>query len=261
MSPSNYVIVTDLDGTLLNDKTKVPQSNLDAIKKFTSAGGYFTLASGRYGNKVGELFPDFEKYINAPAVLCNGAYLCDFQKNEIVFENPTPTDKYMPIINGILSGFPDLDDMVIVVKRNGVFTPINPKDLHDDYIYKVVAYAPSDYLLKVREYAEKNFSDIWYFSKSSKTLFEILNPNATKGKTIIKLKELYAKMGMDVKIIAVGDYENDYDMLCCADIAACPSNAIDKVKEVCDIHLCDNNTGCIADLIDRILSNKPEVRK
>jgi hydroxymethylpyrimidine pyrophosphatase-like HAD family hydrolase len=41
-------------------------------------------------------------------------------------------------------------------------------------------------------------------------------------------------------------------MLKAADLSACPSNAVTAVKEVCKIHLCHHDEGCIADLIERL---------
>jgi hydroxymethylpyrimidine pyrophosphatase-like HAD family hydrolase len=57
---------------------------------------------------------------------------------------------------------------------------------------------------------------------------------------------------VDVKIYVCGDYENDLEMLRDADVAVCPENAIDSVKDVCDLCLCDHKQGVIADLIEHI---------
>ena len=71
------IIVTDLDGTLLDGDGKVPERNLRGIDRFKAAGGRFTIASGRYGNSVGRLFPGFREYVNAPTGFSNGAVLFD----------------------------------------------------------------------------------------------------------------------------------------------------------------------------------------
>ena len=53
----------------------------------------------------------------------------------------------------------------------------------------------------------------------------------------------------------MGDYNNDMAMLEYADFAACPSNAINEVKAVCDM-VCraDCTEGAVAETIDYILS-------
>ena len=50
----------------------------------------------------------------------------------------------------------------------------------------------------------------------------------------------------------------DLEMLRAADVAVCPENAIDSVKEICDLCLCDHKQGVIADLIEHI---EREIRK
>ena len=57
----------------------------------------------------------------------------------------------------------------------------------------------------------------------------------------------------DYTIIAVGDYNNDIEMLKAADMAFCPSNAVNEVRNVCDVVLdnsCDEDA--IAAVIDYI---------
>ena len=56
-------------------------------------------------------------------------------------------------------------------------------------------------------------------------------------------------------LYTVGDYENDIEMHELADVSVCPANAIDSVKAICDIELCDNDSGVIAELIEMLDSN------
>ncbi len=56
------------------------------------------------------------------------------------------------------------------------------------------------------------------------------------------------------KILAVGDYENDLEMIALADIGAAPSNAIDAVKLAADIVLpVDNNQSAVAKFLEQVL--------
>ena len=96
-------------------------------------------------------------------------------------------------------------------------------------------------------------------SLSCPTLLEFVLPEATKGKALFRMKEWFARRGETVRIIAVGDYENDLDMLRAADVSACPANAIDLIKQNARMRLCDHNDGCIADLVDRLLDPAFEI--
>ena len=71
----------------------------------------------------------------------------------------------------------------------------------------------------------------------------------------IKLSELYEKEGRQLTVCAVGDYENDSAVLSAADIAVCPSNATEDIKAICDLCLCSNDEGVIADLVEYFENN------
>ena len=58
--------------------------------------------------------------------------------------------------------------------------------------------------------------------------------------------------GKPVRLFACGDYENDLTMLAAADVAVCPTNALDCVKAVADVCLCHHTEGLIANLVELI---------
>ncbi|MCC8015915.1 MAG: HAD hydrolase family protein, partial [Clostridiales bacterium] len=67
----NWLVVSDVDGTLNSKFRKLPHRNYNAIKEFTDRGGNFTLASGRL---VSSLQRNYNKITaNQPAVALNGA--------------------------------------------------------------------------------------------------------------------------------------------------------------------------------------------
>ena len=43
----NILLLSDLDGTFLNDEVKPVKSNIDAVNRFAQNGGLFSVASGR----------------------------------------------------------------------------------------------------------------------------------------------------------------------------------------------------------------------
>lgn len=79
----NWLVVSDVDGTLNNKFRKLPKRNYDAIKKFTSLGGNFTLASGRM---VSSLKRNYDRIpANRPAVIVNGAGVYDYQTEKMLW--------------------------------------------------------------------------------------------------------------------------------------------------------------------------------
>ena len=252
-SANGLVIVSDMDGTLLNTDGRVPKANLDAINRFKQAGGRFTLASGRYGKALDRLFPEFREYVNAPAILCNGAQLCDVLTDEIIREVKRSAREVMPMLYDLAERFPELE-IHPIIKCGDSGKSIELCELSGgDECMKVVTGAEPEVLDRVREYFLQNYASDWAESKSCKHLLEFLIPEATKGQTLSHLRNHIKNTDGECKIIAVGDYENDIDMLLAADIAACPENAVDRVKSISKIRLCYHNDGCIADLINKII--------
>ena len=55
-SMAGWLIVTDMDGTLLTTDKHISKENLEAIDRFRSEGGKFTVATGRS-------IPSLEHYV------------------------------------------------------------------------------------------------------------------------------------------------------------------------------------------------------
>jgi hydroxymethylpyrimidine pyrophosphatase-like HAD family hydrolase len=103
-----------------------------------------------------------------------------------------------------------------------------------------------DILLKQKKY------DSVSFVKSSEIFYEMLPKGITKGSAL----EDYRKLpGMeDFTFAAIGDFDNDLEMIKAADLGAVPSNAEESVKAAADLVLENSNdTGAVAELIDYII--------
>ena len=76
------LIVSDIDGTLTNSNQELPDENKKAIEYFKSEGGTFTIATGRLADYLKE--KEFEKLVNCPVILLNGAAVYDFESEEFL---------------------------------------------------------------------------------------------------------------------------------------------------------------------------------
>ncbi|MBQ8108156.1 MAG: HAD hydrolase family protein, partial [Ruminococcus sp.] len=101
--------------------------------------------------------------------------------------------------------------------------------------YKVLFAIEPEKMQRLMDYVSaKGWKDV-DFVRSSKEYYEILPQNISKGSALKKMREI---CGFDdFTIVAMGDYNNDIEMLEAADFAVCPSNAVADVKAICDLVL------------------------
>ena len=80
----DYLLVTDLDGTLLDSQKKISAENKAAIDEFINGGGIFTIATGRGYNMALPIMQMLK--VNAPAIIFNGCAIFDFNKEEYLWQ-------------------------------------------------------------------------------------------------------------------------------------------------------------------------------
>lgn len=265
----NILIVSDIDNTFLAIGGGLVQKNIDALRYFLSEGGKFTFATGRAHGSLLNTIPIASEIMSAPGIMANGGYIYDFETDrafncrfipenvareatEFIYEyNNEFGIRYSSIEGTVYCRMvPEyLGGREISYKES----PLIPRDQWDfKDCCKIVMRGKSDELDDLREKLEKRFGDVFELVKSGDTFLEIEALGSTKGSAIAGLREYFRERGNTVKVYACGDYENDISMLKAADVAVCPSNAIDEVKSVADLVLCSCSEGLIANLIEML---------
>lgn len=268
----NIFIVSDIDNTFLARDRSVPERNLEALSYFKSEGGRFTFATGRSHMSLLSAFPQASELLNAPAILGNGSYLYDFTCNKVI--EPMFLDKDLALAVGqvVLDAYPD-SGIRILTPETTIYSRVNkyisreleqgwyrkisvfqePKDWTGERWCKIVVRDDADKLEFLRNLVEAVFwkKDI-EMCKSEIDFLEIQAKGSNKGRGLDVIRRMCLSKDKNVKIYACGDFENDITMLEKADVAVCPSNAEDSVKEIADLCLCSCDEGLIAELIQRL---------
>lgn len=203
----NWLVVSDIDGTLNNKIRKLPKRNYDAIKEFTELGGNFTLASGRL---VSSLKRNYDRITpNQPAVVLNGAGIYDFKQHKMVWRQ-TIGPKGRAFVKEISQLFNDFghrvdigiffDDHVYIVK-SGL---LSRGQMHFDkshYEVTTIDQVPEEGWMKVifwsnpltinelQKYINKNENPDANFMASSLWSLEMLQKDTHKGVGIMKLAD------------------------------------------------------------------------
>lgn len=273
MDFSKYLIVTDLDGTLLARGGRgIPQRNLDAVAAFTEGGGLFTAATGRLHTTLLGPVPQAAVLFNAPVIASNGAYLYDYARETHLCEalcTPTQAAEMLAFVKAHAGDIPcrvATPHSVRTATPHGLVArdlsrypaavvEVKPYEAWplDDWC-KIVFRAERGALAALRARAEAFFgADIAVFL-SGETLLEMQPAAVTKAAGVEKLRALTG--GGARTVIACGDFENDIEMLRAADIAIAPANAIDSVKAMADYVLCDCDEGLIGDVVAGLMAGR-----
>ena len=255
----NHLIVTDLDGAFLGCDARLVPKNLDAIARFQAGGGRFCVATGRGLYSLADALPDHQTLCNAPIIACNGALLYDAQKKEIIKECNFYFDAHLKTALALCAqSFPQIRYWIHTETVSATFSAEIPCAEPLGLVRKIVICNPREAsepaLEKIRRALSRTLQGQAYLSLSSREYLEVMPLGATKGAMVSALRDYYRAQGMEMTVYAVGDYENDLEMLGVADVSACPQNAIEQVKKQSQIQLCHHDEGAIADLIDKIMT-------
>ena len=136
----NWLVVSDIDGTLNNKIRRLPKRNYEAIKEFTQRGGNFTLASGRITSSLKRNYNRITP--NQPAIVLNGAGIYDFKKEEMIWRSTIGKEGQnfvRTVLNEYSETFKSLDigiyfDDYVYIVKNGVIgngTMIIDKDHYE----------------------------------------------------------------------------------------------------------------------------------
>lgn len=265
-SLSDWLIASDIDGTLNNKLRKLPARNEEAIRRFVSLGGRFTLASGRNPQSMEKHFKRLP-IDGTPAVVINGAGLYDFRKREMIYFSAMSKEG-MDLAVEAAKKFPFVD--VIVVAKDMIYiTGIgwfgrffvasgdlkhqhirNIEDVPKENWGKVIYSGIPFHISKVKKHFEAMTDPDLTLMSSSVASFEILARNTHKGTALMKLAEI---LGVEKSHVgAIGDYFNDFDMLKSVGVPACCGQAPKELKEISEYVTCHCNNGAVADFLEYI---------
>lgn len=236
------LIISDLDGTLLNSEHELTRYTKNTVKKLLAKGIKFFIATGRHHidamdikNKLGLK----EAYL----ISSNGARVHDYEGNLLLEYNHNEKIA-KEIINMSISSKVHLnvyfDDNWYVFRENDrikewvekttfKYTQIKIEELKYDKILKWYYLGDHEDLVEVKDKIEKNWGQEVQCLFSLPICLEIMPKGISKGRAI---EEIILKEGISRKdTMAFGDGFNDYDMLNFVQKGLVMENAHVKLKE------------------------------
>lgn len=244
-----YLLMSDFDGTLFCNNTVSPE-NCEAIRKFQREGGLFSLSSGRLPGWLSEWKHCFVP--NTWSVMLNGTLYCDASGGNFAYECPLDGE-VVDLAESVRIACPELN--YIRFHTYDRFVNLSSEEPVDSKaipfpIFKIIFHSPAE---KSEEYTEKikdMSGDRYYTSRSWINGIELQMAGSSKGDAVARLKAMLRDRAKTV--VAVGDYENDIDMIKKADIGYAVANALPQVKAAADRTTVDCRCHAIARIIDEL---------
>lgn len=261
------MIVTDLDGTLLNKESKVPLTNIKALELIKEKGIEFVIASGRSFYSL--------DYFTASIGL-KGAGNCGIGFNGcVVYKNNDYEILHQVLLgNRLMHEITDklkaFDSEFFAYASNGKllaenlesdnfkayhaltknpYTEIPSLDTYEEDIYKIFVRDSNEKLRKIYKSMGEWTEGKCNMFFSADNLMEFTSPSATKGNA---LKFLAQYKGIDLsEVVAMGDNYNDMSMIQYAGVGVGMANAVPELKQSADyVTKADCNEGALAEVLN-----------
>lgn len=261
------LIAFDMDGTLLNSVKKIDSVTLNAIKEASLAGKIVALSTGRCMAELSEYSHSIEglKYIIAD----NGAYIYELKTDKAIYKKSLAPEIVQNIFNQTegMDVLCQLHSDNAIVQRDkkeqidhyklGIYRKLfeenmlmvdNIKDYYRSEhpsVYKFNIFSPD---IKQRELLKGKFIHLPVIMCNSEyTGLEISPMGVSKG---TGLKRLCEYLNIPIRsTIAVGDADNDIDILRTAGLSIAMGNGNENVKKAAKAIVRDNDNGGCAQAI------------
>lgn len=255
-----YLLVSDIDGTLVDRHKQIPPRNREAIARFMAQGGVFSIATGRCDRSAQRIID--QVHPNGAAVTLNGAALYDSQKKQVIHDECLP-DNYPQLVQKVFSRLPEIGiqlfcgSSITSVRESGITRRLLRIEGLQDHpgrvddlparVNKILFGAPAEQLTVFPDFfAEAELTGM-YGMFTEDCYFEILPAGVTKGSGVRTLAQL---QGIPLEhTAAVGDYYNDVEMLKAAGIPILSGNAPADIHAYAEYMACDCDEGVVADAI------------
>lgn len=260
------MVVSDLDGTLLNSHHEVTEKTKEAIHYLRQLGIHFTIATGRPDQLVKEYVGELD--INDPVIMYNGSVIGHPFQKERILEHVLPKDRVNEIFEFCeqeeIICMPYTKEMIIsrpnyrvdyFLERNqslpeayqAIFKDIRDvKDIVSLPIHKILLIENDE--LKHRRITDKfsKYHDMTVVS-SQKGFIDINPIGVNKGVALEQLAK-HHNVSLD-DVLVFGDQDNDVSMLEVAGHSVAMKNASQKALAAADEQTGSNDEDGVANWI------------
>jgi Cof subfamily protein (haloacid dehalogenase superfamily) len=268
-------IVTDIDGTLLDDNGELGVESKKLIKELMSEGVIISLATGRLDSAVTDIAKELS--LNGYIISLDGAMIKNFIDDKILYESFLKTSKVKKAIsiseNLLINIVLCHTSTIYYTEHNSVIPSLLSKygafytrvDSYKDYISGTLEIVcSSDIKNSIKQMEEKfNFPNSigcntsYFRSKKNENIYylEIRKAGSSKGKALMRLlKHLSIKQ---LQTAVIGDWYNDITMFQTKAFKVAVANAIPELINTADfVTTKSNRDDGTAEFFEMVLKSK-----
>jgi len=262
------MVITDMDGTLLNSKSEVSEQFFELYAGLKSHQIKFVAASGRQYSSIHDKLNTIAEEIVIVAE--NGGYIKQGEKElgsilltreQIEILLPVVRNKkgLYTVLCGKKSAYIDQNDEKFKNILREYYTKFqvveNLMHLPDDEFFKVAIYhfeSSENYIYPV----VKHLEDQLQVKVSGNNWVDISDPRANKGEAVKLLQDKYGISRNETMVF--GDFNNDLEMIGQAFFSYAMANAHDNVKNAARFHTKSNNEAGVEKVLKELLKAKSQ---
>ncbi len=260
------LVVTDMDGTLLNSKSEVSDRFFKVYQQLKKNNIRFVASSGRQYYSIVDRFEDIKDEITIVAE--NGAFA--MHGDEELFTSELPTDYILKSINILRA----LDNVYIVLcGKNAAYIETKDEQFINMFKNYYSEYKLTDDLTKIKNDtffkiaafhfdcsethiypAVKHLENKMQVIVSGEHWLDISHSNANKGYALNILQQKFGITKEETMVF--GDYNNDLKMLELADFSYAMENAHPNVKTIAKFSTKSNDEQGVEIVLEQLINSK-----
>lgn len=263
------LLALDIDGTLLKKDYSLSDKVKAAVQKVSKLGVKVVLVTGRMYSAT--TFIADELGLETPILTYSGALACS--KDEVFYEKSIPD----ALARKVFEELKNFDTQVNLYMGDELYSEAETPVLIEycekrklDYIIKSFDEIPNinankilaigknpDETTKILEYLQRKFAGELFVVRSLPTFCEIINKDASKGDAILFLAKKWG-IAPD-EIMAVGDQDNDIELLKVAGIKVAMGNGTEGLKAIADYIAPSVEEDGLVDVIEKFILGGKDV--
>lgn len=236
------LVVSDLDGTLLDHNHQITQICKQALQAVDALGIQVMLATGRHFNDVFALAQQLE--IDACLITSNGARVHN-RTGELLYENHIPESLASKVLSlsaefGVHRNLYQGDSWWVEVPNEALLAIHHSSqfsyqltdfaELDLEGIDKFYFYAEHEQLLPLEAELKAQLGDDLYITFTTENYLEVMNKGVSKGHALQAI--LHNRNICPSEVMAFGDGFNDIDMLQMVGEPVVMENAHSEIKRL-----------------------------